>query len=292
MFTQLWRALVAPLLALGLVLIASAQSLCAEQIDTEHLFGFTVGSDVGDKGETEAESETTARTGKGTGSYSAFTQDFEIKHTLTDSFRIAASAVFAHHDIGGMADFDDRNRGAFQGLSTEARYRVVARGQAPFGATISIAPHWGRIDDLTGERVENYGGTLALLLDRELIARKLYAAVNLIYDPEVTRVAATGPWIRQSTLGVSAAVAFAPRPGIFLGGELRGLELHDGLGIGGVAGRALFGGPTLYAKLDERWWLSLAYNIQLAGHLAERSSALDLTNFERHQARLRVGYNF
>jgi hypothetical protein len=277
---------------LCLPLIASAQSAPADEIDTEHLFGFTVGSDIGSKGETEAENETTARTGKGSGSYSGFGQDFELKHTLTDSFRISAATVFAYHDIGGVADFDDRNGGGFQGLTLEARYRLVAREHAPFGATISIAPHWGRIDDLTGEPVENYGGTLALLLDRELIARKLYAAVNVIYQPEVTRVAATGLWIRQSTLGLSAAVAFAVKDGVFLGGELRGLELHDGLGLGGVAGRALFGGPTLYAKLDAHWWLSLDYNIQLAGHVPDRPSALDLTNFERHQARLRVGYNF
>jgi len=288
MFTQLWRALV----ALSLVLIASAPPLRAEEIDTEHLFGFTIGSDIGEKGETEAESETTARTGKGSGSYSAFAQDFELKHTLTESFRIAAAAAFAYHDIGGMTDFDGRNRGGFQGLSTEARYRLVAREQAPFGATISIAPHWGRIDDLTGELVENYGGTLALFLDRELIARKLYAAVNIIYQPEVTRVAATGLWTRQSTLGLSAAVAFAVRDGVFLGAELRGLELHDGLGLGGVAGRALFAGPSLYARLDDHWWLSLAYSVQLAGHVPDRPSTLDLANFERHQAKLRIGYHF
>src|SRR5262245_60772097 len=101
MFTQLWRAfasrdrerkpdrtrrLLAALVPLGLVLIASTRELRAEEIDTEHLFGFTIGSDIGDKGETEAESETTARTGKGTGSYSAFAQEFELKHTLTESF--------------------------------------------------------------------------------------------------------------------------------------------------------------------------------------------------------------
>ena len=37
----------------------------AENLETTHLFGFTLGSDVNDVGEKEAESESTGRFGKG-----------------------------------------------------------------------------------------------------------------------------------------------------------------------------------------------------------------------------------
>src|ERR1700733_5842855 len=40
-------------------------------IDTEHLFGFTIGSDVGEVGEKEIESSVTGRFGKQTGTYNA-----------------------------------------------------------------------------------------------------------------------------------------------------------------------------------------------------------------------------
>src|ERR1700733_7927705 len=40
-------------------------------IDTEHLFGFTIGSDVGEVGEREIESSATGRFGKQTGTYNA-----------------------------------------------------------------------------------------------------------------------------------------------------------------------------------------------------------------------------
>ena len=98
--------------------------------------------------------------------------------------------------------------------------------------------------------------------------------------------------MRQSTFGVSAALALQVKDGIFLGGELRALTLFDGLALGSFAGRALFAGPSLYARLSERWWMSLAWNVQIAGHVADRPSDLDLVNFERHLAKLRFGYHF
>jgi hypothetical protein len=52
--------------------------------------------------------------------------------------------------------------------------------------------YWDRIDGITGERVKNHGGTVTLALDKELIARRLYAAVNVLYQPEVTHFLAAG----------------------------------------------------------------------------------------------------
>ena len=85
-------------------------------------------------------------------------------------------------------------------------------------------------------------------------------------------------------------MAVQVKEAIFLGTELRAFTLYDGLGFDSFAGRALFAGPTLYAKLSERWWMSLAWNVQLAGHVVDRPSAFDLVNFERHQAKIRFGY--
>jgi hypothetical protein len=58
-------------LALG-VLFASVATLAkAAELETTHLFGFTLGSDVNAVGEKEAESETFGRFGKSSGTYSA-----------------------------------------------------------------------------------------------------------------------------------------------------------------------------------------------------------------------------
>ena len=42
------------------------------RIDTEHLFGFVIGTDVGDVGDKEMEAEVTGDLGKRPGSYTAF----------------------------------------------------------------------------------------------------------------------------------------------------------------------------------------------------------------------------
>jgi hypothetical protein len=281
------RALVAiSLLTLGERLVY------AGELETEHLFGFTLGSTIGEKGEKEIEGETTARTGKGSGTYAAIAQEFEAKYTIESWFRISPAAVFAYHDVSGVPDFVDRRQASFQGLSLDNRFLMVDRNRAPFGLMVSVEPHWNRVDDLTGERVENYGGTFLLAVDKELVAQKLFGAANIFYEPEVTHVVAWDQWARQSLFGISGAIAGQVNDAVFVGAEIRSLHLYDGLGFNRFAGWALFAGPTLYAKLSEHAWLSFAWNVQLRGFSAEQPSVLDLANFERHQIKLRLGYHF
>jgi hypothetical protein len=271
---------------------ASARKAHEPEIDTEHLFGFTMGSDIGEKGEKELENETNTRTGKNGGTYATVFDQMEAKYTLAENFRISAAAVLAYHNISNVPDIEDLHRGAFQGALVDARIRLLDRERSLLGFTVSAAPHWNRVDDVTGERVQNYGGTLTLIFDKELVARRLYAAVNVLYEPEVTHFLDADTWVRQSTLGVSGALAMHVRGGVFVGGELVYRRLYDGLGFDSFAGNAFFVGPTLYAKLSEHWWASLAWNAQVRGHATDQPGALDLVNFERHRALLRFGYHF
>src|SRR5262249_27997335 len=77
------------------------------QVDTEHLFGFTQGSDIGEAGETELEADSTGRFGKRAGSYNAAGTSLEAKFTLSDSVLIAPTATIAYYDIGQVPGFDD-----------------------------------------------------------------------------------------------------------------------------------------------------------------------------------------
>ena len=58
------------------------------------------------------------------------------------------------------------------------------------------------------------------------------------------------------------------------------------------AGQALFVGPTAYFRLSESSRLTLAWSVQAWGRSARSGPALDLVDFERHQARLVFGVNF
>src|SRR5882762_4529874 len=77
----------------------------AEGIDTEHLFAFMIGTDVGNVGEREFQSQTTGRFSKNGGNYRALSQELELEFVPTRNFRIEIGSAFASHDINGVPDF-------------------------------------------------------------------------------------------------------------------------------------------------------------------------------------------
>jgi hypothetical protein len=72
----------------------------AGEVDTEHMFGFTEGSDIGALGEKELETDSTGRFGRKTGSYSNIATAFEAKYTFTEllsRFGRGNGFVLRHH---------------------------------------------------------------------------------------------------------------------------------------------------------------------------------------------------
>jgi len=264
----------------------------AEAIDTEHLFGFMIGSDVGEAGEREFQNQTTGRFAKNTGTYRALTNASELEFVPVKNFRVELAAVAASYDISGVAGFDDLKQAGLQGVSVDLRYRFLNRDTAPFGLIFAAETHAGRIDEISGQHARNYGTDFALAFDRELIPNKLVAAVNLLYQPEWTRFLATGKTEQDVTLGVAWAVMAQVQPGLLIGGEARYLRKYEGFGLDAFAGHALFAGLTIFIRLSESSRLTAAWSFQVAGRSAAMAGFLDLVDFERHQARLIYGINF
>ena len=264
----------------------------AEGIDTEHLFGFMIGTDVGNPGEREFQSQTTGRFSKSGGRYRAVGQEFELEFVPAKDFRIEIGSAFAAHDINSVPDFEDRRQLAWQGVSVDLRYRFLDRDTAPLGLTFALESHADRIDETTAAAVRNYGTAFTLAFDRELIPNFAVAALNLIYQPEWTRLVGTGAAEQESTIGAALGVMAQMRPGFLVGGEARYLRKYEGIALQEFNGEALFVGPTAYFQLSERSRLTLAWSFQAWGRSARSSAALDLADFERHQARLVFGVNF
>jgi hypothetical protein len=262
------------------------------EVDTEHMFGFTEGSDIGEAGEKELETDSTGRFGKLGGSYNTVATALEAKYSLSDRFRLSAVATVAYYDITGVNAIDDRRQAALQSVSFDARFRLFDREHAPFGLTLSVEPHRGFADEMSREPADQYGAEFRVLADRELIPGRLFAALNVSYEPEQTRLRASGETLRESMLGVGAALAMQVMPNVFIGAEARNLRHFDGLGLDGFAGQAVYIGPTFYATFGERYFISAAWNVQVWGAVAGTSGALDLDNFERHHVKLRVGARF
>jgi len=264
----------------------------AAGIDTEHLFAFMIGSDVGEAGEREIQSQTTGRFAKRTGTYRALTQATELEFVPIKNFRAEFAAVAASYDVSGVAGFDDLKQAGLQGVSVDLRYRFLERGAAPFGLTFAAETHADRMDETSGQHVRKYGTDFALAFDRELIPNKLVAAVNLLYQPEWTNFLATNKTEREVMLGVAWAMMTQVRPGFFVGGEARYLRKYEGFGLDVFAGHALFIGPTVFMKLSQHSRLTAAWSFQVSGRSAAMPGSLDLVDFERHQARLVYGVNF
>jgi hypothetical protein len=279
--------------ALGVIAILCTSSAEAEdKRDSEHLFGFTEGSDIGSKGEREFKSETTLRTGKAAGSFTAGTSEAEVKYTLTDNFRLSAGATLAYFDINGVPGLGDTSRAAIQSASFSARFRLLDRNKAPVGMTFSIEPHWGFVDETKGLRIGHFGAEAALLMDRELIPDRLLAALNIQFENDRVRSVDPGALQHESILGSGLALTAQMRSGLWFGGEVRYLRSYEGAALNVFSGQAVYVGPTAFVALPNNYWLSAALNFQVWGRAAGSADSLDLTNFERYQAKLRVGFSF
>ena len=264
----------------------------AETIETEHLFGFTIGSDVGEVGEKEVEGSVTGRFSKRTGTYDASSSTMSVEFVPMPKLRTEFTGTVNSYDITGVGGFADQRYTAFGGLSADIRYQFLDRASAPFGFAIGGEPHWGRADDITGQPVNQYGVDFVAAADWEIIPDRIVAAFNLLYQPDTMRTKLTGTWSQESTAGVAFGAMAQVTSGVFVGGEARYLRQYDGLALDALAGQGFFMGPTLYVKFSERAWMTLAWSAQVAGHATATAGSLDLVDFERQQARLLFGVSF
>lgn len=275
---------------LGIAIVVPPRA-CASDIDTEHIFAFMIGSDIGHVGEREFQSETTGRFGRSGGRYRMGEQEFELEVVPSRDIRVELGSSVSAYDVAGIPGAADRRGFAWQAASIDIRYRFLDRETAPIGMTLALGGDVSRLDEARAQRVNGLGAGLRLAFDRE-VAPGIMGAVNLLYQPEWTRFSDTGRIDREAVIGVSLGAMVQVRSGILLGGEARYMRRYEGVGLNELAGQALFVGPTAYVQLSQRTRLTASWSAQVWGHSDGTASSLDLVNFERHQARLVYGVNF
>lgn len=262
------------------------------EIETKYIFGFTEGSSIGLEGEKEVSSETVAGFGKRDGRYAASETKLEFEHTPTQFIQIEFGALVSTHNIKNVTDLDDRNSKDFMGLFGEFRYLLIGRGpSSPVGVTVSAEPVWRRIDETSGERVRNFEMESRLHVDAELVENRVYLGLNAIYEPEWTRTI-EGEFERESTLGLSSAIAFRPIPPLLVGVEAGYFRHYDGIAFSTYTGDALYVGPTLYYQIARKAFMTAAFGAQVAGHAVDDPNSLNLADFSRYRAKLKFAYEF
>jgi len=264
----------------------------ADDIDTEHMFGFTEGSEIGDKGTRELELSTYGRIGKASGRYSAFSTALSGKFTILDDFRISPGISVLRHDVNGVPGMADRNTFAFEGASFEMKYRILRRAEAPFGLTVGAMPYWSRADAMTGGRTREFGTTLSALFDKELVPDTVLGAVNINYETGVSRMPGAIGWNRASAFGVSAGVTTRIAGSLFMGGEVRYARASGGTFLNTFSGHSVAIGPTLYYKPSQHWFIAAVWSRQVHGRANQMVQRLDLDNFDRNEVRVLYGLAF
>lgn len=259
------------------------QAAGAETLDTEHIFGFAEGSDIGPRGEWEFESFTGGGFGARAGNVDVG-NDTSLRYTLTDELRLSAGGLldyFGNRNVPGAAG---RSEPSFGGVIAEARWNILNWRTAPFGMTLSLDPEWRRAGPAAGKPNDSYSAAAALLVDKELIPEKFFMAINLIYSAFFLPL--KGGLEHDDSFTIIASGSYALGPNIFFGAEIR----HENLAQNGnLNAHALFVGPQLYARLGATLSVTLAFAAQLPDFAAR---ALDLKNFDRHQIGLRLAYSF
>ncbi len=285
--TSLHRAF---LLLFALTLSSLAQAHDAqtgaggESVDTEHIFGFAEGADIGEKGERELEFTATGLVGK-IGQYVGVTNETAFRYGVADGFRASIGLLTDYHAISGVPDLSDLHAlNVFSGVSSEFRWQFLNRFSSPVDLTVSFEPYWRHIDDSTGQNILSYVAPVKLLIDIPLVPEKTFAAFNLSYTSEFMRDG--GAWRQANPVEISLAASTAIAPGVFLGVEVRQLALNQ---HGFFSGTALFAGPSLYAKLSESVSVKVAWSGQIP---AETGGRVDLGNYERQEARATLAIGF
>jgi hypothetical protein len=287
-------------------------------VETENLFGFTHGSDTGEAGSAGVSTEGLLALGKRIGSFRALGTKLELGVGATDDFSLSMSALGACHRIRNVPELDDvGGRCGISGVGTEFRWRLLNRRSAPFGLTLHTEPAFTRLDETSGKPGRGLRAENKIIIDRELLPDTLFGAVNLIYGLGKFRERFALETERGSVGGVSGALAVRLSKITFLGGEVQYLRAYDGLGLDRFSGQAIYAGPSLYAQLTEKLWVSAVWNAQLSGREAidrrevaaavvaaldagedplaavpVRQLHLDLRNFTRHLIRVKAGFDF
>jgi hypothetical protein len=284
------------LTASGLAAHAQDNQSMFREIETKYVFGFTEGSGIGLEGEKEFSVDTAARIGKRDGRYWASETKLEFEFTPNQYVQFEFGPFISGHGIRDVTDLDNRSQVAFGGVFGEVRYMLLDRGpSSPVALTLSAEPEWRRIDETSGERVTNFELELKVNGDAELIKNRLYLGFNLLYEPEATHDPdhIGAGWEMESKGGVSGAIAYRIVPSVVIGAEVWYLRHYDGAWFSMFTGDAIYVGPTLFIKISPKVFVAASWNSQVHGRdVDDPGASLNLSEFSRHRAKLKVAVEF
>ncbi|MER2267138.1 hypothetical protein [Methylobacterium oxalidis] len=272
-----------------------------DEVDTENLFGFTEGSNTGKRGEQELLLDSVGRLSKrradtGPSSYRVSNTKLSYQFDPVENLSLELGVFADARSVRNIADLSDKSYGTFDGASAEIKYRFLKPSDDnPLGLGVELRPRYARVLPVEGQGADIFDMESVLQLDVKLVPDKVWYGSNVSFEPTMGRLRGTREVDRSSTFLWSHAVVGQVAENTFLGPALRYLRAYDGAVLNRFEGHAVFLGPALYHRVGEKAFVTLAYAMQVAGHDRDPSyarRAFDLTHFERHAVRVKLGLEF
>jgi len=272
-----------------------ATAACLEQNSlVNDVFGFNSGSDVNDLGQLSLSGTYGGSFGARGGRLTSHSLNVQATYS---PWRCVELDPFVFAGVTNSKTFGAKGNGSTAGGGIEMKYKLLGRDTHGVGLTFDVvlqgAATNGAFYTLTGPSRSVYDGVFSVFLDKELITGKLYGALNASYDWNYQDQGTPGGgYARTSMARIGGAVSYQLADGFFFGAETSHFRRYDNLAFGRLLGQATFAGPNFYWAFAKNWALSGAWNVQVAGRAAGLSGSVDLTNFSRHIAKLKLNHDF
>ena len=276
------------------------------------IFGFTTGSDVNDLGSLSGSLEYNGNFGTRFGWAKGHLLKGQLSYSPLPCVEIGPTVQGA--TLAAQATTLGANSTQYGG-TVEMKYKILGRSEHGVGLTITTEP--GAFDrtyrrgfaDALGNPFRPTGPVFAnlarVLIDFELVKDTVYGAINLehsaTFDDAVTPFDGfrNPGYLKSSGFNLRAALAYKLNDSVYLGAEASHQRAYLGAFLNRDLGEAWFAGPTFYWQVNDKVSLTGAYNYQFAGRTKDAftlygaaSKGVDLFNFNRHLAKLKLAYSF
>jgi len=264
-----------------------------DEVNTWLIFGFTEGSDVGDKGEWTLSHDSVVRSAPRGPAFAAWDGGVGIGYSPTNRAVISLTATPSFEGNAGATSAPPGTNSASShalGASATLKYQLFRRDEAPMGLAIQISPYWQRTTTGASEQT-TLGSEVRLLADRVLVPDRWFAALNVAYQPHHDGYS-DGSSFRKTTAEISGAVSRKVLNNLFVGAEIRHVGKYQGFAFEGWSGNAVYAGPTAFMLLGEQGYFGIAWSARIMERATMNTGPLPDDGFDRHQLRLKAGLSF
>ncbi|KAF0227358.1 MAG: hypothetical protein FD175_2701 [Beijerinckiaceae bacterium] len=287
---------------------APAAQACKETAGlSPDIFGFAAGSDVADLGSWSAGAEYGGAFGTRFGSLQSHGLKLQASTSPFPCLEVGPSLTFgagrSNERIGQTSTISNAIGGGI-----EFKYKLLGRSIHGIGLTLVVEPTlargYSRLNDpfaspaISGTGLLA-GNTLKILIDSELVEDRLYGAFNVEHGLGLTRSDVNGcttnsgsGYCRASNLNLRAALSLKVADNFYFGGEVSHQRAYDGAFLNRGLGHAWFAGPNFLWQINEKLSMNGAWASQIAGKSNGQTNSLNLEQFNRHLAKVKLGYAF